>query len=73
MIRKYISDTVLSAEKLPPELVDLRDDIAAIPTADGKLRAVERWTDIFLNMMNEGGTTDEGRTAEASPRSDTGC
>lgn len=67
MIREYIQETIfqtrqtqdgqtvlLPPESMPPELVNLREDIDAISTTEGKTQAVNDWIDSFLQVMNEG-------------------
>lgn len=75
MIRDYIRETIfetrpdadgrmvlLPPESMPPELVNLREDIDKISTTEGKTQAVNDWIDAFLRVMNEGETQDETST-----------
>ena len=71
-LRSGIITLAPSPESMPPELVNLREDIDAISTTQGKDQAVNQWIDVFLQVMNEGeaqaeiqgGETDEQGTAD---------
>ena len=69
IIRNHLSETIfggVDASSMPPELVNLREDIDAIPTAEGKVQAVSDWTDAFLRQMNEGQQQTEREIPDAT-------
>ena len=90
MIRDYIRDTIfetretragtvlVSPDSLPPELVDLREDMDAIANTEGKQRFANDWIDAFLRVMNEGepqnetDTDSEAATVRGTPAAGTG-
>ena len=47
-------ERLLPPEKMPFELVQLREEIDKIPTVAGKEQFLSDWTDAFLKFMNDG-------------------
>ena len=73
--------TLLPPERMPHELVELREDIDKIPTVAGKEQFLSDWTDAFLKFMNDGepqaditqqGDPDATPTAPTETADDTG-
>ena len=46
--------TLLPPERMPHELVELREGIDKIPSVEGKEQFLSDWTDAFLKFMNDG-------------------
>lgn len=79
IIRDHIETTIFQTQEvdgktellppssMPPELVNLRTDIDAIPTTEGKAAAVSDWINSFLSVMNEGQEVDTDATPATRP------
>lgn len=63
---------LLPPESMPPELVDMREDMDKLPTTEDKQSFVSAWIQNFLEVMNEGEPLTQGDTdATATPEATT--